>query len=704
MQKKRFSPRYLCLYLAALAVLMAPALTNAADLVVKVTTDKATYLQGNPVTVKAEVTTAAGKAVTTTSKRQIKILTPSGATVVKKSMTAIGGGAYTYKYTLATAAPVGTWKIETEFESTSGGGKGSASFVVAKTSTPPADTTAPVTTPSPAGGSFSAPQSVTLTANEPATIRYTLDGSTPTAASPVYGSPIAVATTTTLKFFARDTAGNSEAVKSATYTIANAPPPATGNPHANLTWKGAGTCVACHAEEARDVHSSVHYQWQGATPAIANHNQGGGKNAGAMNAYCINIAGNWNSCGKCHVGLGAKPTATADTAQLDNIDCLICHQDKYKRVKANGVFVPDTANMTITMDDAVQNLHKPTRATCLQCHATAGGGDGVKRGDLALAHGNTTDRDYDVHMASTGANLTCQSCHATSRHKISGRGSDLRPTEGTTPVSCATTACHAGKTGAGGHATSDINKHMTRVACQTCHIDSYARNAVDTTATEATEVFRDWQQPNLGTTGIYHPLMRMENDLIPVYTFWNGTSWAYDLFDVAAPAANGTYPISRPLGGINDPKAKLYPFKYKTASQPLATLTNQLIPVDTSVYFASGNLYNAVNSGLVNLGLTSGAPYQMVTTDEYQVLNHEIAPKDQALTCANCHGASARVNLKQIGYTLKGTEASVCIQCHGFKANPGFTSVHKKHVADKGYDCSFCHAFGRPERGLKTTK
>ena len=81
------------------------------------------------------------------------------------------------------------------------------------------DTTPPVTTPSPAGGTYSSPQSVTLTANEPATIYYTTNGATPTTASNVYSGAIPIPATTTLKFFARDTAGNSEAVRTALYTI-----------------------------------------------------------------------------------------------------------------------------------------------------------------------------------------------------------------------------------------------------------------------------------------------------------------------------------------------------------------------------------------------------------------------------------------------------------------------------------------------------
>jgi len=39
---------------------------------------------------------------------------------------------------------------------------------------------------------------------------------------------------------------------------------------------------------------------------------------------------------------------------LENIDCLICHQKDYKRKKdtVTGLMIPDTANMTITMDQA----------------------------------------------------------------------------------------------------------------------------------------------------------------------------------------------------------------------------------------------------------------------------------------------------------------------------------------------------------------
>ena len=77
----------------------------------------------------------------------------------------------------------------------------------------------PITTVSPLGNTYNYSPTVTLTADTPATIYYTLDGSTPTTGSPVYMAPLTISSTTTLKYFARDAAGNSEPVKTQTYTI-----------------------------------------------------------------------------------------------------------------------------------------------------------------------------------------------------------------------------------------------------------------------------------------------------------------------------------------------------------------------------------------------------------------------------------------------------------------------------------------------------
>lgn len=77
----------------------------------------------------------------------------------------------------------------------------------------------PVTTASPFGGDYPGSVTVTLAANKAATIYYTTNGSEPTTSSPVYSGELFFDVSTTLKFFAKDSEGNSEAVKSQTYTI-----------------------------------------------------------------------------------------------------------------------------------------------------------------------------------------------------------------------------------------------------------------------------------------------------------------------------------------------------------------------------------------------------------------------------------------------------------------------------------------------------
>ena len=73
----------------------------------------------------------------------------------------------------------------------------------------------------PVGGTYSSPQSVTLNSTTSgATIRFTLDGSTPSeTVGTVYTAPITVSTTTTIKTVGYKTGETTSAVASATYTF-----------------------------------------------------------------------------------------------------------------------------------------------------------------------------------------------------------------------------------------------------------------------------------------------------------------------------------------------------------------------------------------------------------------------------------------------------------------------------------------------------
>lgn len=88
------------------------------------------------------------------------------------------------------------------------------------------DTSKPVITVQPPGGTYSSSQRVTLNIsdNDPnAKIYYTVDGSTPTKTSAIYTSPILIAKDTTLKFTGIDTSGNASDVRTENYIIKSLP-------------------------------------------------------------------------------------------------------------------------------------------------------------------------------------------------------------------------------------------------------------------------------------------------------------------------------------------------------------------------------------------------------------------------------------------------------------------------------------------------
>ncbi|GGA16675.1 extracellular catalytic domain type 1 short-chain-length polyhydroxyalkanoate depolymerase [Psychrobacillus lasiicapitis] len=82
---------------------------------------------------------------------------------------------------------------------------------------PPGDI--PVTTATPAGGSYKDSVSVELKSNKTGTTYYTTDGSEPTIHSTNYSQPLTLTENTTLKFFSIDNDGNVESVKTETYII-----------------------------------------------------------------------------------------------------------------------------------------------------------------------------------------------------------------------------------------------------------------------------------------------------------------------------------------------------------------------------------------------------------------------------------------------------------------------------------------------------
>ena len=140
------------------------------------------------------------------------------------------------------------------------------------------DTQAPTSSIACGGGAcstgwYSAPVSVSLSAADTgssgvAMIRYTTDGSEPTASSPLYSGPFTVSAATTVKYRAWDNASNVEPTKSSRIQVDTTPPVSAiacnGWPCSG--WYGAGVSVSLSASDTDSGVAVIRYTTDGSDP------------------------------------------------------------------------------------------------------------------------------------------------------------------------------------------------------------------------------------------------------------------------------------------------------------------------------------------------------------------------------------------------------------------------------------------------------
>ena len=164
-------------------------------------------------------------------------------------------------------------------------------------SSEPSDTTAPVTTVTPAAGSYTNEITVSFSVNEAATTYYTTNGTTPTTNSSVYTGPFTLSSTTTVKYFSVDTAGNAESVKTAVYNI-NIPvvdttaPVTTATPSAGVYYEPITVTLSVNES------ATTYYTTNGSTPTTSSAVYTGGFVVSAdttVKFFSVDAAGNTES-------------------------------------------------------------------------------------------------------------------------------------------------------------------------------------------------------------------------------------------------------------------------------------------------------------------------------------------------------------------------------------------------------------------------
>lgn len=412
-------------------------------------------------------------------------------------------------------------------------------------------------------------------------------------------------------------------------------------------------CIGCHNKRHLEVMQSNHWNWE-----RAEYEEGRGivylgkKNA--INNFCIGTRGNEQSCAKCHIGYGMDSKGTVFTDST-NIDCLVCHDNTETYVKGSERGgLPSTA---IDLRAVAMNVGKSTRSTCGTCHFFGGGGNNVKHGDLDMAMFEPS-KDLDIHMASDGADLRCTDCHTTKRHNIAGKVYSLSSMN-RNRNSCED--CH-GETPHAGNVGDVLNEHTLKVACQSCHIPTYAR-------ANATKMYWDWstagklkdgkpytEEDSLGNH-IYMSIkgsFTWQKDVKPDYVWFNGRAAHYLEGDTINNPGE-TLILNRLFGSYQDEDSKIIPVKIHKARQPYDPVNKILVkPRLFAEKKGEGALWKdfdwnlAAENGMRDAGLPYSGQLDFIETAMYWPVNHMVTSKENTLSCTECH---SRENSRLAGLT-----------------------------------------------------
>jgi octaheme c-type cytochrome (tetrathionate reductase family) len=447
-------------------------------------------------------------------------------------------------------------------------------------------------------------------------------------------------------------------------------------------YEGTESCLMCHESEGAEMLETGHFKWSGKSVNIVGLEDGEHGKNDLINNFCIATATNEPRCTQCHAGFGYRD-ASYDFENPLNVDCLVCHDQSgtYKKgIKTAGL--PDPG---VDLEVVVRSISigsKPTRKACLGCHASAGGGDNVKHGDLSSDMVATT-REFDVHMGTDGADLSCVACHAANHDPVSGKvnhgiaGMSLHSVNEGEMKQC--TDCHGKK--ASIHAGTSVQpllagRRHDRLACQVCHIPAIARAISTKTQWYWSDAGQDVDpipvDPDSGrpTYNKKKGTFVWESNVRPALRFSNG-KWNRPVVGVTDKYDSVPIDLGSPVGDYTDPKAMIYPFKLMVGDQPVdpetrTILVPHLFGTDggPNPYWGKYNWTDALIDGAVYTGQDFSGTHEFEATTMLLSVNHEIAPAEQALgldgVCKDCHYSEA-IDWPALGWTgdpLDGGERS----------------------------------------------
>lgn len=402
------------------------------------------------------------------------------------------------------------------------------------------------------------------------------------------------------------------------------------------------TCLECHDYVAEEIIETRHWNWIGKAYENGENFSRGKKNI--INNFCIALSSNWPRCTSCHISYGWK-NADFDFEDPRNIDCLICHDQTGTYSKTpTGAGMPE---QNIDLVAVAQSVGPSTKTNCGACHFNGGGGTGVKHGDLDESLINPS-AELDIHMG--GAGFECAECHAGENHKILG-ASHGSMSEGTNHIGCSD--CHTDAP----HEKRILNVHGNSIACETCHIPTYAKEM-------ATKTWWDWstagkdKKTEKDKFGMEKYNKKKgdfiwEMNVVPEYRWYNGKADYYKIGEKFEPEK--VVKLNNLNGDIKDPKAKIAPFKIMRGKQIYDSENNYLIVpklFGKGGYWDTYNWDAAAKLGMETISLKYSGKHDFIETEMYWPINHMVVSSENALSCTSCHGKKGKKKLDwgKLGY------------------------------------------------------
>ncbi|MCA9265054.1 MAG: tetrathionate reductase family octaheme c-type cytochrome [Planctomycetales bacterium] len=423
-------------------------------------------------------------------------------------------------------------------------------------------------------------------------------------------------------------------------------------------------CLSCHTERGKEVMASTHWNWD-REEFVEGHGIRAVGKKNVLNNYCVGVSSNLEACDKCHAGYGFVDN-DFDFHDPSNIDCLICHDKSGTYVKSGSGLPAKSVDLKLV----AQHVGHTSRDNCGTCHFFGGGGNNVKHGDLEQVLFDPS-REIDVHMAADGGNLECTACHRTENHQMHGK---LYSVSSMNRNRSSCEQCHSETP----HDDNILNEHTLKVACQTCHIPTYAKGA-------ATKVAWDWSTAGKLKDGepyeevddagnITYASIKgtftWEQNAVPEYVWFNGTAGHYLLGDKVA--ADGPIPVNQLHGDYHDPNAKIIPVKVHRGKQLYDPANQMLIqPKLASATKGQGAFWKdfdwdrAAEEGMKVSGLAYSGVHDFVETEMTWPINHMVAPKEQSLTCADCHTRDNSRLAGLHGFYMPGRDRSLVVDWFG---------------------------------------